>query len=188
MNDKVENKEGILDYIQDRYQGLKGAITGKGYGYFKFLSSLRNLVRRLKKLDEPNDKVITDLKNLRDKIEQAQGWESLEDVKRDKLIYAIDRAINSFQDYSRYVTTIEKVATRALQGKRGKGTTSSVTTTTTTLPQTTTTTTTIQPVTTTTTTTPTPSQRPSSSSLMPEDFRNRNKILENIENIKNLMK
>jgi hypothetical protein len=187
MDNKIENKEGVLDYIQDRYQGLRGVFTGKGYGYFKFLSSLRNLVRRLKKLDEPNEDVIKNLKSLRDKIEQAQGLESLEDDKRDKLIYAIDRAINSFRDYSRYVTTIEKVATRALQGKKGSNQSSKTTTTTTTLPPTTTTTTTIQPVTT-TTTTQIPSQRPSSSSLMPEDYRNRNKILENIENIKNLMK
>ena len=33
----MENKnidEGVFDWIEDRYQGLKGAFTGKGYGYF----------------------------------------------------------------------------------------------------------------------------------------------------------
>lgn len=180
----MQNKnidEGVFDWFVDRYQGIKGAITGKGYGYFKFLSSLRNLVIKLKKLDEPNEVVISDLKKLRDKIEQASGWESLEDVKRDKLIYAIDKAIESFNEYSRYINTIEKVATRALQGKRTKKTTTSqsVTTTTTTIPQTTTTTTTISPITTTTTTQNTP---------IPENYKNRKKIFENIQNIKNLMK
>ena len=175
MNHKEENKEGIFDYVQDRYQGLRGAFTGKGYGYFKFLSSLRNLVRRLKKIDEPNEEVIQNLQKLRDKIEQAQGLESLEDEKRDRLTYAIDRAIESFRNYSRYVNTIEKVSTRALKGVKGTG--SSSTTTTTTTPQVTTTTTTSQVTTTTTTSTP-----------IPEDYKNRNKIIENIQNIKKLIK
>ena len=175
MDNKEKLEEGIFDWVQDRYYGLKGGFTGKGYGYFKFLSSLRNLTRRLKKIDEPNEVVIKELNILKDKIEQASGWESLDDDKKDKLVYAIDQAINSFRQYSRYVNTIEKVATRALQGKK----TTNVTTTTTT---------TISPVTTTTTTIQVPSQRSSSSSIMPEDYRNKNKILENIENIKNLMK
>ena len=176
--------EGVFDWVTDRYQGLRGAFTGKGYGYFKFLSSLRNLVRRLKKIDEPNVVVISDLKKLRDNIEKASGWESLEDAKRDKLTYAIDRAVESFEEYSRYVNTIEKVATRALQGKKSK--TSQVTTTTTTLAPITTTTTTQAPTTTTTTTLPISTPLPQN--VLPENYRNRKKILENIDSIKNLMK
>ena len=185
----MENKnidEGVFDWIEDRYQGLKGVFTGQGYGYFKFLSSLRNIVRRLKKIDEPNDAIIKDLLKLRNNIENAKGWESLEDNKKDKLIYAIDRAVESFREYSRYVNTIEKLASRALKGKKGSTQQSN---------QTTTTTTTIQPITTTTTTTPittttTTSQLTltSQQNVLPEDYKNKNKILENIQNIKNLMK
>ena len=186
----MENKnidEGVFDWIEDRYQGLKGAFTGKGYGYFKFLSSLRNIVQRLKKIDEPNDVVIKDLLKLRNNIENASGWETLEDEKRDKLIYAIDRAVDSFKEYSRYVNTIEKLTSRALKGKKGsKKQPSQSTTTTTTIQPTTTTTTTIAPITTTTTTSQFTTSLPQN--VLPEDYKNRNRILENIENIKNLMK
>lgn len=179
--------EGVFDWIEDRYQGLKGAFTGKGYGYFKFLSSLRNIVRRLKKIDEPNDAVIKDLLKLRNNIENASGWETLEDDKRDKLIYAIDKAIDSFKEYTRYVNTIEKLTSRALKGqKASKKPSGQSTTTTTTIQPVTTTTTTITPTTTTTTTSQFSTTLPQN--VLPEDYRNRGKILENIENIKNLMK
>jgi hypothetical protein len=107
--------------------------------------------------------------------------------KRDKLIYAIDRAVDSFKEYSRYVNTIEKLTSRALKGKKGsKKQPSQSTTTTTTIQPITTTTTTIAPITTTTTTSQFTTSLPQN--VLPEDYKNRNRILENIENIKNLMK
>jgi hypothetical protein len=163
----MENKnieEGIFDWFTDRYQGLKGAFTGKGYGYFKFLSSLRNLVRKLKKLDEPNESVMNDLQKLRLDIEQASGWESLEDQKKKNLTFAIDKAIESFRDYSKYVNTIEILSTNVLQGKP-------------------------------TTTSPTqnqitPSQTTTNQTtgVIPEGYRNERKILQDVENIKSLMR
>ena len=167
----MQNKnidEGIFDWFTDRYQGLKGAFTGKGYGYFKFLSSLRNLVRKLKKLDEPNESVMNDLQKLRVSIEQATGWESLEDEKRKNLTFAIDKAIESFREYSKYVNTIEVLSTKVLQGKP----TNTTSTQTTQNPPT-------QPTQTQTTTSP---------SVIPEGYRNEKRILREVENIKNLMR
>lgn len=174
----MENKnidEGILDWFSDRYQGLKGAFTGKGYGYFKFLSSLRNLVRRLKKLDEPNEIVMNDLEKLRINIEQASGWESIDDQKKKNLTFAIDKAIESFRLYSKYVNTIEILSTNVLQGKPTQTTPS--------------------PTTTNPTTNPTITQTPSNptttnqtTSVIPEGYRNGSKILQDVENIKSLMR
>jgi hypothetical protein len=167
----MQNKnidEGIFDWFTDRYQGLKGAFTGKGYGYFKFLSSLRNLVRKLKKLDEPNESVMNDLQKLRVSIEQATGWESLEDEKRKNLTFAIDKAIESFREYSKYVNTIEVLSTKVLQGK----------------PTNTTSTQTNQNP----PTQPTQTQTTTSPSVIPEGYRNEKRILREVENIKNLMR
>ena len=200
MENEEEIHEGIFGSIQDTFQGLKGAFTGKGFGYFKFLSSLRNLVRKLKKIDEPNEKVIENLKKLRDKIEQAQGLESLEDEKRDRLTYAIDKAIESFRNYSRYVNTIEKVSTRALLGVRGNSRNTNTPPTISQTPPVVTpplaSSNLNAPPVTPQVTPPSPTPTPSSSSLlppqyqnfMPENYKNKNKIMENIIHIKNLMK
>jgi hypothetical protein len=131
------------------------------------------LVRKLKKLDEPNESVINDLQKLRTDIEQASGWESLEDTKRKNLTFAIDKAIESFREYSRYVNTIEVLSTKVLQGKPTN------TTQTTPIPPT-------QP--TPIQTTPTQTTTSPNTGVIPEGYRNGKRILQDVENIKNLMR
>ena len=89
--EEQEMEEGIFDPIVNTYQGLKGVWRGYGYDYFKYLSSLRQLTRKLKKLDEPNAKIMTQLKDLKNKV---QGSKMPPD-KKQNLETSIDGAIKS---------------------------------------------------------------------------------------------
>ena len=60
-----EMEEGIFDPLVNAAQGLKGVWRGEGYDYFKYLSSLRQLTRKLKKLDAPNLKIMDQLRDLK---------------------------------------------------------------------------------------------------------------------------
>lgn len=54
-----ETTEGPLDSLGDIYRGVKGVKRGYGMDYFQNMSKLDRLVKKLKKLDEPNVKVMT---------------------------------------------------------------------------------------------------------------------------------
>jgi hypothetical protein len=97
----------------------------------------------------------------------------LEDTKRKNLTFAIDKAIESFREYSRYVNTIEVLSTKVLQGKPTN------TTQTTPIPPT-------QP--TPIQTTPTQTTTSPNTGVIPEGYRNGKRILQDVENIKNLMR
>ena len=60
-----ETNEGPLDAIGDLYRGVKGIKRGYGMDYFQNMSRLDRLVRKLKKLDEPNVAVMTELADLK---------------------------------------------------------------------------------------------------------------------------
>ena len=108
--EEQEMEEGIFDPIVNTYQGLKGVWRGYGYDYFKYLSSLRQLTRKLKKLDEPNAKIMTQLKDLKNKV---QGSKMPPD-KKQNLETSIDGAINHFTAYSNLINTIEQLASQRL--------------------------------------------------------------------------
>ena len=59
-----ETNEGPLDSLGDLYRGVKGIKRGYGMDYFQNMSRLDRLVRKLKKLDEPNIQVMTELADL----------------------------------------------------------------------------------------------------------------------------
>lgn len=105
-----EMEEGIFDPLVNAAQGLKGVWRGEGYDYFKYLSSLRGLTRKLKKLDAPNVKIMTQLTDLKNKVTVSK----MPPDKRQNLINTIDKAIGHFNAYSNLINTIEQLSTQRL--------------------------------------------------------------------------
>lgn len=108
--EEQEMEEGIFDPLVNVAQGLKGAWRGEGYDYFKYLNSLRSISRKLRKLDEPNVKVMSDLTNLKNKV----GASKMPPDKKQNLTDAIDKAITHFNSYSNLINKIEQLATQRL--------------------------------------------------------------------------
>lgn len=108
--EEQETQEGVFDPLVNAYQGLKGVWRGEGYDYFKYLSSLRGITRKLKKLDEPNVKVMGDLYQLRSKVDTSK----MPQDKKTNLLGAIDSAMDHFKSYSTLINKIEQLATQRL--------------------------------------------------------------------------
>jgi len=108
--EEQELEEGLFDPIVNRYQGLKGVWRGEGYDYFKYLSSLRQITKKLKKLDEPNSRVMNQLRDLKNKVSISK----MPTDKKDNLSNSIDAAINHFNAYSNLINTIEQLASQKL--------------------------------------------------------------------------
>ncbi len=105
-----EPKEGIFDPVKNVYQGLKGVWRGEGYSYFKHLSELGNLTKELKKLDKPNQSIMTKLDSLKNEIELSK----MPQDKKDNLKNHIEQAISHFRTYERYVEAIHQAVTTKL--------------------------------------------------------------------------
>ena len=110
INEKEEVDEGLFSGIRDAYHGLKGVWKGYGYDFSKHASSLRGLVRRLRKLDEPNAGIMTELSELRTKVQSS----SMPPERKKELLDNIDGAINNFNTYSSYIVNIENITNNIL--------------------------------------------------------------------------
>ena len=108
--EEQETQEGMFDPLVNAAQGLKGVWRGEGYDYFKYLSSLRGLTRKLKKLDAPNVKIMTQLTDLKNKVTVSK----MPTEKKQVLIDTIDKAIGHFNTYSNLINTIEQLASQKL--------------------------------------------------------------------------
>ena len=102
--------EGVFDSIGNVMQGLKGVWRGEGYDYFKQVSALKNVAKRLKKLDEPNRDIMMELSGLKTEISASKMPQN----KKQNLVNAIDQAISHFQTYSNYIDAIERATTQKL--------------------------------------------------------------------------
>jgi len=83
-----ETTEGPLDSLGDIYRGVKGVKRGYGMDYFQNMSKLDRLVKKLKKLDEPNVKVMTELTDLKTKVSTL-------------IMNLIDNSVYHFNTYNR---------------------------------------------------------------------------------------
>lgn len=110
ISEKEEVDEGVFSGIKDAYHGLKGVWKGYGYDFSKHASTLRGLVRRLRKLDEPNTGVMTELSELRTKVESS----SMPPERKQELLNNIDGAISNFNNYSTYIVNIENITNNIL--------------------------------------------------------------------------
>jgi hypothetical protein len=88
--------EGIFDNIKDVYRGVKGVKRGFGMDYFQNMSRLENLIRKLKQLDTPNEEVMIELEELKNKVRGL----GMPQARKDALITLIDNSLYHFKKYS----------------------------------------------------------------------------------------
>lgn len=91
-----ETNEGPLDQIGDLVRGLKGIKRGYGMDYFQNMSRLDRLVKKLKKLDEPNIKVMNELASLKTKVNSL----NMPQQRKQALITLIDNSVYHFNRYN----------------------------------------------------------------------------------------
>jgi hypothetical protein len=91
-----EVEEGIFDGVKDLYRGVKGVKRGYGMDYFQNMSRLENLIKKLKNLDVPNEKVMTELSQLRTKVSGM----NMPLQRKNAIIGLIDNSIFHFRKYS----------------------------------------------------------------------------------------
>jgi len=94
LEQKVD--EGIFDGIKNAYRGLKGMKRGFGTDYFQNMSRLENLIKKLKNLDVPNEKVMNELEKLKTKVSSL----GMPQARKDTLITLIDNSLYHFKKYS----------------------------------------------------------------------------------------
>lgn len=92
-----ETNEGPLDSIGDLYRGVKGIKRGYGMDYFQNMSRLDRLIRKLKKLDEPNVAVMTELAELKTKVSSL----NMPQQRKQAIMNLIDNSIYHFNTYNR---------------------------------------------------------------------------------------
>ena len=94
--EEQETNEGPLDAIGDLYRGVKGVKRGYGMDYFQNMSRLDRLVRKLKKLDEPNVAVMTELADLKNKVSTL----NMPQQRKQAIMTLIDNSIYHFNKYN----------------------------------------------------------------------------------------
>ena len=92
-----ETNEGPLDSLRDIYRGVKGIKRGYGMDYFQNMSRLDRLVRKLKKLDEPNVAVMSELADLKTKVSTL----NMPQQRKQAIMNLIDNSIYHFNTYNR---------------------------------------------------------------------------------------
>jgi hypothetical protein len=91
-----EVEEGVFDGVKNLYRGVKGAKRGFGMDYFQNMSRLENLIKKLKNLDVPNEKVMLELNQLKTKVSSL----NMPQQRKDALIGLIDNSLFHFRKYS----------------------------------------------------------------------------------------
>jgi len=89
-------EEGLLDTAKDYLAGAKGVVRGYGKDYFMNMNKLRRLITQLKKLDAPNEKVISELKSLKQKVSSL----NMPQQRKDNLIALINNSVYHFEVYN----------------------------------------------------------------------------------------
>jgi len=99
-----ELEEGIFDNIKnavgnvkDAYRGAKGIYRGYGMDYFRHMSRLERLIKELKRLDTPNEKVMNELTELKTKVSTL----NMPTDRKNELIALIDNSLHHFNEYSK---------------------------------------------------------------------------------------
>lgn len=104
--------------LGDLYQGVRGFVKGESFGFFKYLSKIKN--RSGKVLGEIKDieKFMTELKDLKPRVEKL----SIAPEKKWRLINLLDFVIEKwepfFPSYSRAIEEINKITSEKLSGER----------------------------------------------------------------------
>jgi hypothetical protein len=92
-----EINEGPLDAVGDLYRGIKGVKRGYGMDYFQNMSALDRLIKKLKKLDEPNIQVMNELAALNAKVSNL----NMPQQRKQALTSLIENSLYHFNAYYR---------------------------------------------------------------------------------------
>jgi hypothetical protein len=92
-----EINEGPLDAVGDLYRGIKGVKRGYGMDYFQNMSALDRLIKKLKKLDEPNIQVMNELAALNAKVSNL----NMPQQRKQALTSLIENSLYHFNSYYR---------------------------------------------------------------------------------------
>ena len=89
--------EGPFDSLGDLYRGVKGVKRGYGMDYFQSMSRLDRLIKQLKKLDQPNLKVMGELSQLKGKVANL----NMPQQRKQALTNLIENALFHFDKYNK---------------------------------------------------------------------------------------
>jgi hypothetical protein len=85
-------------------KGLKGVWRGEGYDYFSYLNTLKNVLKKLDKVDKPNESILNEL----DKIKSSLSGSKMPQSKKNNIINAIDAAKSNFLQYRAIIDQLTK--------------------------------------------------------------------------------
>jgi len=85
-------------------KGLKGVWRGEGYDYFSYLNTLKNVLKKLDKVDKPNESILNEL----DKIKSSLSGSKMSQSKKNNIINAIDSAKSNFLQYRAIIDQLTK--------------------------------------------------------------------------------
>jgi hypothetical protein len=91
-----EVEEGVFDTVKDAYRGVKGIKRGYGMDYFQNMSRLETLISKLKNLDAPNEKVMLELEQLKNKVSRL----NMPQQRKNALVTLIENSLYHFKKYS----------------------------------------------------------------------------------------
>lgn len=93
----LDNIKNAVNNVKDTYRGAKGVYRGYGMDYFKHMSRLERLIKELKRLDIPNEKVMNELSDLKTKVSTL----NIPQDRKNALIALIDNSLHYFNEYSK---------------------------------------------------------------------------------------
>ena len=100
------------------YQGIKGFVKGESYGYFNYLSKIKNRSKRVMNELEHIETFVKYLTDLKPKIEKLK----IAPEKKLRLLNLLDTAINKWQpffpQFSDSIKEINKLSHEKLSGER----------------------------------------------------------------------
>jgi hypothetical protein len=85
-------------------KGLKGVWRREGYDYFSYLNTLKNVLKKLDKVDKPNESILNEL----DKIKSSLSGSKMPQSKKNNIINAIDSAKSNFLQYRAIIDQLTK--------------------------------------------------------------------------------
>jgi hypothetical protein len=116
----VEELDEILGATKlgDLYQGVRGFMKGESFGYYKYLSKIKNRGQKVVKELDDIEKFMTELNDLKPRLEKL----TIAPEKKMRLLRLLDFAVSKYEgfypEYKKAVAEISRIADEKLTGQR----------------------------------------------------------------------
>jgi hypothetical protein len=104
--------------IGDFFQGVKGFVKGESFGFFKYLSKIKNKSQKVIKQIDDVEKFLEELKELKPKVEKL----TIAPEKKLRLINLLDFVTTEgepfFTEFKEVLTYINELSSQKLSGER----------------------------------------------------------------------